>query len=422
MKLKKEMLFFVFLCSITTLLYVVDDLNSNILFIFNLILCSLICIKSKFSMFSLKSLLINYVMISVAFQYNTGESYGILEISHYTINYFMMNILVAIYNSILYMYIVNSKALEYEQAKFKEKIYMSNLATLFCSVLAIVCAIIAFPSLNFNFSQNEVRFNSLLPGNAWNHITIVSLIVIYPNLRKSKIAKVAYGFCIIWFLLHSERVDMVGLLIAMIIIASTDSETTIKIKDNIKKHKNLFKYIIAIFVVIISMVLIGEIRAGKKNFSIEETYRKILIQNTAADIGYVFNVSIKDVKQNGYMYGSTYKTYIEKIIPFISASNDASNYLRDRYNTPGGILILCEPYMNFGIIGLILFEILELYCINFILKKKTKYSIYLYVFLLATTFRTTWYGLVYIEKAVVYFMPILYTVCNVLNNGRKVND
>ena len=98
------------LCSI----YVFNQ-NLNILFIANILICILTCIKSKFSIFSLKSLLINYVLVSIAFQYNTGESYGVLEINKYYLYYGKINFLALIYNIILYLFVVNTNIVKQEE-------------------------------------------------------------------------------------------------------------------------------------------------------------------------------------------------------------------------------------------------------------------------------------------------------------------
>ena len=61
--------------------------SPNIIFLGNLIVLILILIKAKFSYFSIKVLVINYALMAVFFQYNTGKSYGILEISLLELHY-----------------------------------------------------------------------------------------------------------------------------------------------------------------------------------------------------------------------------------------------------------------------------------------------------------------------------------------------
>lgn len=165
------------------------------------------------------------------------------------------------------------------------------------------------------------------------------------------------------------------------------------------------------------MVYLGEVRAGnEQNLTFADIIRKSLVQNTASDIGYVFNVSIDFWKNNTLLKGESYTTYIIKLIPFLDSEVRVGKILNDTYGTPGGEFILSEPLMNFGIIGIIIFQIVEFGIYTMILSKQNKYRFVLYAFLIATTFRTTWYGWIYIEKAIVYFIPIIYFATKVLDN------
>ncbi len=404
MKLKKENLFLILLILILVLIYICTEMNPNIIFMANILVCIIICTKAKFSLFSIKSILINYVLIAVAFQYNTGESYGLLELGLFQLRYEQMCMISLIYNIILLFYIVNSKTLEREEEILKYHLEETNIFSVVCAILAIIFSIIAFPTLNFNLSS-ETRFQALLPGNAWNHMAIISLIFAIPKFKQSIIVKVSYLFCILWFLLHGERVDMIGLMLATIIMLIVNGKDT---AEKILSFKNIKYYIVA-FIIVVILVYIGEYRNGNTEIGLSEIYKKILVQNTAADVGYVYNSSILYVEDNGFLYGKSYLLYLLKLIPFISvAEYDVVAILQNMYYTAGGILILSEPYMNFGIIGVIVFALLEFGIINIIVKRKKDYNFFLYLFLLATQFRVTWYGIVYIEKGIVYIIPIMY--------------
>lgn len=415
MKLKKENIILISIVILMMCIYFLIGRNSNILFASNLILCVFICIKAKFSLFSIKTILINYVLIALAFQYNTGKSYGLLSLGIYPLRYELMCTIALIYNFILLIYILNTRILENEEILLKHKVQENMIFSTICSIFAIIFSIIAFPSLNFSFGTSA-RFDSLLPGNAWNHMAIISLIFAMPNFKKSAIVKFSYAFCIIWFLSHSERVDMIGLILALIIMLLLNGRESAK---KILSFRNWKYYLVGIIIIFV-FIYIGEYRGGRTEFDISKLTRKILIQSTAADIGYVYNTAILHTEYNGYSHGKTYLLYIYKLIPFMSASSfDASSILRNTYGTPGGIFILAEPYMNFGIIGIIVFAIVELTIINSIVKKKRDYNFFLYVFLLATPFRVTWYGLMYIEKGVVYIIPIMYVLHMIINKYRE---
>lgn len=418
MKVKKENIVLILIVVLFAMIYILSELNPNVLFAANIIICIFICIKAKFSLFSIKSFLINYVLIAVAFQYNTGKSYGLLSMGIYPLRYDMMCGLALIYNCIMLVYLINSNILKREEEILKYKVQENIIFSTICSVLAIGFSIIAFPSLNFKFGSSA-RFNALLPGNAWNHMAIISLIFAMPNFKKSKIVKFSYLFCIAWFLLHSERVDMVGLILALIIILIVNGKETAK---KLLSFKNMKYYIIGLIAFVV-LVYIGEYRSGRTEINFETITRKMLVQNTAADVGYVYNSAILYKEANGLMYGKTYLLYIIKIIPLISSAKyDAVAILQKTYNTAGGILNLAEPYMNFGVLGIVLFAIAELSIINFILKKKKDYNFFLYIFILATPFRVTWYGLMYIEKGIIYIMPVLYILYMIINRNNNIKE
>ena len=183
------------------------------------------------------------------------------------------------------------------------------------------------------------------------------------------------------------------------------------------------KYYIIGLIAFVVLVYIGEYRSGRTEINFETITRKMLVQNTAADVGYVYNSAILYKEANGLMYGKTYLLYIIKIIPLISSAKyDAVAILQKTYNTAGGILNLAEPYMNFGVLGIVLFAIAELSIINFILKKKKDYNFFLYIFILATPFRVTWYGLMYIEKGIIYIMPVLYILYMIINRNNNIKE
>ena len=105
-KIKLENLILVSVLLISMFFYYIFEEDANILFGTNILICLLTCIKSKFSVFSLKSLLINYVLISIAFQYNTGESYGVLQLNNYILYYDRINFFVFIFNVLMYIIIL----------------------------------------------------------------------------------------------------------------------------------------------------------------------------------------------------------------------------------------------------------------------------------------------------------------------------
>lgn len=166
------------------------------------------------------------------------------------------------------------------------------------------------------------------------------------------------------------------------------------------------------------MIYIGEFRVGNDAINFLDLVKKIFVQNTASDVAYVFNSSINYNKNNELLKGKTYVTYLVKTIPLLDYSYRVENILQEQYNTPGGDFFLDEPLMNFGIIGIIIYPIIELGIYYLILKKHSDYSFFVWIFLMATSFRTSWYGLLYIEKGIIYFIPIIYIIVKMFNSNK----
>ena len=175
------------------------------------------------------------------------------------------------------------------------------------------------------------------------------------------------------------------------------------------------------------MVYLGEARANNTNdITLSKVLRKVLVQNTAADVAYVYNSSIDYYMSNNLLLGKSYQEYLIETIPLLDSDIRIDKMLAENYNAPGGQFILSEPLMNFGILGIVVFAIMEMFIYYKILSKNNRYRFFLYCFLILTVFRTTWYGLVYIEKAIIYFIPIIYFITKFLDsidlkNGKSNN-
>ena len=289
---------------------------------------------------------------------------------------------------------------------------VGTISTYFCCFLAIMTAIIAFPGMPFDPKYLDNRFIGLVQGSAWNHLSIVCLLFVLPKFKKSNLVKITYLFVIFWFISHYERVDIIGILLLSLIYI------LIK-KEKIKLRTYIIVGITGITAVF-TMVFLGELRADNiQDMTITDIARKTLVQNTAADVGYVFNTSIEYAETNELLMGKTYITYFIKLVPFLDSNVRAGKILNETYLTPGGEFILSEPLMNFGVIGILLFQILEFSIYSAILSKKNRYRFFLYSFLMLTVFRTSWYGWMYIEKAIVYFIPIIYCITKILDNTER---
>lgn len=383
----------------TSLVFIVP-INREILLIFNLCIMTMTLIKTRLSIVSLWSIVTNYVMINVYAYDVTGSAYGVLGLTN--ISFVPMLRYMLILNMSLFIWSYSTKILQYEELMLSYSEFKPgrNFTTV-CSVIAVLAILIAFPTIPFAFNS-EKRFESLLPGNAWNHLAIVTLLFILPNIKRYKKVVCAYIIVCFWFLSHYERVDVLGLLVVM---------SFIYIVKNKGKKNVWIKYIkVAVIGMMIFVILsfLGEARMNS-SFSVTNIAKKIITQNTASDVGYVYDVAIRYMNDYDLLHGVTYLRYLFKYVPGINLDYlEPAIILGQHYWLPGGSFFLNEPLMNFGIIGVIVVPNIWIFFVYYLLKKETNMRYIIYLFLLATPFRYLWYGMDFIETGLVIFIPGMY--------------
>lgn len=369
------------------------------LFICNFALCLAIVIKCKFSMFSLKMIIVNYILLPLLYQMLTGSSYGLLELGLVELNYFVILISIMLYNIVFIILINTTNVLEKEKEKIDNKFIIRGKTKYLLALLAIASIIIAFPRLPFSYNSSG-RFQALLPGNAWNHITIICLIFLIGNLKNDKLIQFTYGFCIFWFLSHYERVDTIGLLLLLVIIFFVRK----KIKINMPK----LLIIGTIFLIIFStMTYVGVKRSKSNDIGL---LKNLIVQSTASDLAYVYNISIDYSRTNSKLYGITFIQYFIEAIPFLEYDKSVTKLLSNEYVFPGGEFILSSSIMNFGVFFVPIFAILEFWILYRIIISRKNITVIIYLFFVAATFRINWYGINYIETGMIYVIPFIYIV------------
>lgn len=366
-----------------------------------LLVVTLNIIVCKFSLFSLFSVILFMPVVSMYFQVQTGKSYGLLEISTYELHYQLMFLCIFACLLILLLYTNNTSILDHEKQvlKFHDS-RESLLGAYFCATLAICSAIVAFPSLPFTRGFST---SSLLPGNAWNHLAIVGLMFSFEKAKKSKYIRFCFVFVIIWFISHFERVDIISFILGLVLV--------LLVRNNIRvRIKTVIRYCIFILLALIAMVYIGEVRAGNSSISFFDLLRKLVVQNTATDVAYVFNLSAEYYEHFQLLHGETYISYLYSIFPTLDSPITVPNIIKTISFSPGGEYYISEPLINFGIAGVVLIFIVELLVVSLIIRRHTPYCFYVYLFILCTQFRIIWYGRSFIETALIYFIPICYFV------------
>lgn len=391
--------------------YIMTGSNSDILFWGNMILMLQIVAKCQFSFLSLIGIISNYILISLFMKNNDELVYGILnwltdvnfdECMKYSI----------LFNIVIYIFSCFTSFLEREKQLLKKGYRLNSITVHICCLAAICSVVIAFPRIPFQ-GFGSARFEALLPGHFWNHLCIVFLIVLLPMLKGNRKILVTYVICVFWFLSHYERVDVIGLICGIIVYFAIQKNLSIN-------SKTILKYGIMIIGILIVLVYLGEVRVGSEISGLDNLIQKIVNQNTASDIAYVYHSSVQYTKQYGFLHGQTYLTYLQNLIPLTDSDYRAGEIIKSIYSTPGGEFILTEPLINFGTIGVIVIPCIYLLILNKLISKPHIYRFILYLFLLCCSYRIIWYGLLYIETGVVFLIPMVYLMCKILNKKIKL--
>ena len=383
--------------------FLLNYVTGNISYIFalNILILIIICRLSGFSIFTLQSITINYIQLPIVYQKSIGSSYGLLELSASSLEYEKIFLGIFLYNITIVLLLLFTNCLSKENKKQKFNIKIKGRAVSILSILSIVFAIIAFPKMPLFYSGIN-RFDSLLPGKAWNHLSIVCLLFLYNNYKTSKIVRFAYFFCITWFLLHFERVDIIGLISFIIIMKNKYKNISKTIKVS-----NIIRTGLLVLVTFSIFTAIGNLRSGSEASDLNKPFKGIFVQKTASDIAYIYNISIVYSRYRS-LNGATYIQYLYETVPTLSPPITTVNELSSNFMYPGGQFILSEPIINFGIFFIPVATIILFFIVYRILSIKNVISVYWYYILLAATFRINWYGIQYVETAIIWIIPIIY--------------
>lgn len=367
-----------------------------------------VLILAKFSVFSLATIILTYITVPVYFQDNFGTSYGILQAMDIPLYAKEIYSIIFFYLIVLYLFLKFSPLLNAEKKIYRSNFFINDTVLIFSCAASIAFTLIAFPRVPGIYYEGA-RFSALLPGNGWNHLALVFLIVISCRYHNSWAARLSGIFVVFWFLSHGERVDILGYLVGMVLIYLN--------RHQLSKKRLILLCIFAIIIFLL-MIAIGQIRTADV-ITLSTLVREVLVQRTATDIAYVFNSSIHFVYHHELLHGVTYTSYLFELIPMLPAPYLTQNILQSLFATPGGEFYLSEALINFGIGGIYIVQILELLVIILLLKSKSRYIVAAFCFTVCTQFRILWYGRTYVETAIVIYLPILILFINTLNRRKN---
>lgn len=185
------------------------------------------------------------------------------------------------------------------------------------------------------------------------------------------------------------------------------------------KFTNFTKYIYG-FLLVLTFLAIGSLRSnGSYSGSLIIT---LLSDFTGGPIGYSFMSILYHTENYGFLNGATFLDYLFRTLPsFISPERpgDVSMFLVENYSTGGGNLLIGEPYINFGILGVFIFLHLFLSFIIWVEKKANKFIEFnfIYIIFIFLGTRTVLYGFITMYKLAIIFFAIL-SLYLLLNKGK----
>lgn len=365
---------------------------------------------ARVSFISLFSVFLFYPVLSVFYQSIYHHSYGILELVSkrnilplYT-KTFYMSYSIAI--SVVLLVVIFTDFLIKEAAVFQKKIAMNTLSYTSFSIAAMLTALIAFPTIPFQYNS-EMRFHALLPGNSWNMLTIILLLFIIRSKQQYLIGKISIIFVSFWFLSHFERVDIIGFFLCFLSLFLIHKRGKWTIQSIL-----VFSFMIPSFLMV--SAIIGESRTGNQLTS-GGFLKKILVQNTATDVAYVYNITIDYIKSHGYFYITGFFQMIHDIFHNIFGGQRFTAILDANYAFPGGNYFLTPGYSFLGYTGIVIYTSLFFLFLYGVLFFDNGFMQMVYIFLLSYIPRIVWYGVDFTYTGLQLYIPVLYLVLKFLN-------
>lgn len=419
--IKKNEIIILFLMIIFSVLaYYTTSKIFKFIFIFILFLC--IFKKAKFSFFSILTFIIIFTLFQELYLdvFNIGT--GMLITGKEALNHFNeLYLCTNIFCVVEYFFIINTNIIENENKIYILEIKMSKFLAIMFSFLALIITILIFPSIP-TFKANLLnRFNSgIIPFSGFAGLTFLLIGITYDSGKRYKIIYFIDAFIIFWFFGHAERVEALGLL--LYIFLKYINQNTIGLKNITNILKKNYKLILFSFAVIIFLTWLGMTRTNEHNNVVElnEIINKMFIQSTASDVAYIFNCSVELANNGNMMGGSTYLSYLSRIIPFLGDFQSAEEAIKQYYYTVGGCPYFAEAIMNFGMSGV--FPIVTIFFIvhSWILRKINCYRAIFWIPIVIEIFRTAWYGWTGWFRLSIFITPIIYILIRKFNMVKKI--
>lgn len=355
----------------------------------------MVCWKAGLSFMSAFCFIVNYSLLPQYIAYTGGNVYGLLGLGYIKIYFFELCYCCYALNTVIYAFIVFTSFIQNERKVFKKDYNFSYTTVILLSITAILLTLLIFPDMSFGF-DGENRFDSgIISFSGWSCIPFFLLSLGLLSKKRKKTVYSATGFVCLWYMMHGERVDVVGMLFFFAMVYFHSKKR--------RKQDIISVALVGMFLVAV-LLAIGSWRGGD-SFSIQNLISSIVVQSTVCDVTNVFNASVDTFYKGNVFGGITYLSYLINCIPRMPDSYSFQCLIGETYRSAGGGLFFAEPIANFGFILTSVEILLFVYFVYYITKKQTKYRSLIYAELCLSIFRSAWYGLNYPIVTILYFIP-----------------
>lgn len=314
-----------------------------------------------------------------------------------------------------------TKLIKREKKFYAIDIKLNNTTAIgfvFCAFILVLLVFPSMPTLNYA-SGGRARNESVPYGVVM--LALVLLGICCDSCKQHKWFYGIYLFVIVWIFGHGERVELLG-LISYISLRYMNKINFSNIKTSIKKHKKRLVYAGVILAVFFAAIIGFKRNDSGSIITVQYFLTNLFIQGTAGDAVYDFNCAADMWYAGDGMYGLTYLDYLIQLVPGANSNYSPAVILFNRYNTMGGSLFFGEAMMNFGIIGVLIFNVVFLAFFNCFLNSSKHIKSWMWIPVVIEVFRICWYGINGWILATFIEVPLLYFCSRLVVGKRKVGN
>ncbi len=406
--------------------------NSIILYcVHSSVLLGIICLKARYSFFSAISFILVFSLFQTLVQSLTGNARGMIynAIRRIPLYEGIHGLCTISFLLTLLFFILFTNLITNEKNIYQTEIIMTNATALIFIIVAVTIIILMFPSFpDFKLHIATRRSQGILNNYGWVLTALILAGLTVDMAWKMKYLWLSYFFIAFWIFGHAERVECLGFIIYIVLkilnkkekVSSTTNygeQSHQGIINGIGKKIFLFGGLFALFALLIVLGVYRDAsRTSRVDYSISNVLRNLFVQATAGDVIYVFDCAVDMWKRGNLLKGVTYLDWILNFLPGSSPQYQAARYIKKWYFTMGGALFFTEPMMNFGIIGVLVTNIIFCLFYSFVLKKKSLFRAMVFVPMVIEIFRTAWYGRNGWQLASFIEVPLIYLGMKLVTN------